>query len=250
MLPTSDGIALFQEVQDHFVGLERIASAANRIRNFEAHTLRIATIPSVSFGLLPLAVPAFRAHHPSASLTIEVRTFESVVHHVLTAQCDLGFTAYPTDRPGVEIEPLLTAEAVCAMSSASPLASNDIVEAEDLRGLPFVSLESNAPSRRRIDKVFESRGIERQLVLETQNGAVVCALVKHDTAVSVIDPLSALSFGDPALVVRPFRPRLEFTFYALWRADMPPSRMATSFVDRVREAIKSHSDAIPVIEIA
>jgi len=250
MVPTPDGIAFFQEVQNHFVGLEELARAANRISQFHDRTLHIATIPSVSFGLLPLAVPGFRERYPAARVAIEVRTFESVVHDVLAAQCDIGFTAYPSDRPGIVDQRLITCEAVCVMPTSSPLAQKAVIAAEDLDGLPFVSLEMNAPSRRRIDEMFERRGVRRQLVLETQNGAVVCALVKNGAGVAVVDPFSAYSFADPALTVRPLQPRLEFTFYVLWRADLPPSRFATAFVDQIRDAIAGQTGRIPVIDVA
>jgi DNA-binding transcriptional LysR family regulator len=238
MVPTHDGMALFEEVQLHFVGLDRIARAATRIEQFDNRILRIATIPSVSFGLLPLAVAPFRRQFPAARIAIEVHTYESVVHNVMASQCDIGFTAYRPARSGVHVEHILTAEAVCIVPSKSPLAAKEQINARDLADMPFVSLESKAPSRERIDALFARSKVSRQLVLETQNGGVICALVKCGAGIAVIDPLSAYSFHDPDLAVRQFRPRIDFEFYALWRSDTPLSRFASAFLDQVQEGAR------------
>lgn len=231
MVPTPEAVMLFEEVQRRFVGMERIAGALKAISSFDGKTLRIASIPSVSFGLLPQAMPAFRARYPQARAAIDVQTFDAVIARVVGGQSDIGFTAYPTERLGLRSKPVLAAEAVCVLPRGHRLLRQKRVRAEDLAGEPFISLEASVQSRQRIDQVFQDRGIARQMVLETQNGATVCGLVKQGAGLSVVDPLSAHAFDDPALGVRPFTPSILFEFNVVWRSDRPLTQLAGAFLD-------------------
>src|SRR5260370_30393698 len=53
LVPTASATALYMEVERSFVGLERIAAAAEEIRGRRTGTLRIAAMPALSNGYLP-----------------------------------------------------------------------------------------------------------------------------------------------------------------------------------------------------
>src|SRR6266700_5404265 len=53
LVPTASATALYMEVERSFVGLDRIATAAEEIRGRRTGTLRIAALPALSNGYLP-----------------------------------------------------------------------------------------------------------------------------------------------------------------------------------------------------
>jgi len=247
MIPTTEAVMLFKEVQQCFVGMDRIEKAVKSIANFDGQSLRIAAIPSVSFGLIPLAIVRFLSRHPRARLSVDAHTYETVISRVISGQSEIGFTAYPIERLGVRAETIVTAAAVCVLPRSHPLARRQVVTAEDLRDEPFVSLEGSAPSRERIDRVFKTRGVARRQVLESQNGPTVCSLVKQGVGISVVDPFSAHAFCDPDLIVRRFEPTIPFEFNVIWRSDQPRTQLAAAFVDVMKSTIDQRANAWPIL---
>ena len=83
-------LALYDEVRQSYAGLERVASAAARLRYSDGQLAMIA-LPAFSHSVLPGAFRRFHAGHPGVSLSVE--TQESPFLEWLSAQrYDLGLT--------------------------------------------------------------------------------------------------------------------------------------------------------------
>ena len=57
------------------------------------------------------------------------------------------------------------------------------------------------------------------------------ALVSEGTGWSLVDPLSAASFGHLGLVVRPFEPAIVYEIGAFHRREREPSLLAAAFLE-------------------
>lgn len=240
--PTPEAFAFYEEVQQSFIGLRRLASVAENIANFRSEVIRIAAIPSVGFGVLPHVITPFRRAFPDVQIALDVLTFEEVVRNVAARQCELGFVAYPVERPGLSESMLLTTSAVCVLPSGHPLAERTRISARDLVGEPLISTGTVAPSRKRVDAAFAAAAVKPNIVLETQTGGLACALVKAGAGIAVLEPLSAMTLLDRQIVVRPFAPTIPFEFRALTRNDRPAARVAIRFLDIARDVLKALPD--------
>src|SRR6202035_828438 len=69
LVPTAAATALYMEVERSFVGLERIAAAAEEIRSRRTGTLRIAALPALSHGYLPPLAGGFLKERPHLNLS-------------------------------------------------------------------------------------------------------------------------------------------------------------------------------------
>src|SRR3546814_12131976 len=67
-------------------------------------------------------------------------------------------------------------------------------------------------TRRRVDRIFEDAGVERDLVVETQYAITHCNLVTLGVGCSIVNPATAIGFVSQGLVILPFRPSIEFEY--------------------------------------
>jgi DNA-binding transcriptional LysR family regulator len=187
-----------------------------------------------------VAVPRFLEAHPDAAVTIELHAFEEVVSQLATRRCDLGFVAHPIDHAAIRTVQVAEVDAVCVLPPGHPLAGRRVIGVSDLAGVPFVSLEG--PSRRRIDEVFDRHGVARRMLVETQTGAVACRLVSEGVGVSVLDPYTAKAMGADRLVIRPFEPRIPFSFSAGMRRTDEPQRIVAEFLRTLSAYLSSDAE--------
>lgn len=235
IVPTHEAQALYEEVARSFVGLGEIEKAAADIAAFRADRLRIASISSLALGLLVPMVPGFCAEHEGVEIALNMFSFEEVVANVAAGRCEVGFVAYPVDRPGVVEHNLIRAHAVCVMPSDHPLARLDVVTPHDIDDTPFISLAHDIPSGKRIDAIFARAGVTRRMGVETQAAAVVCELVEAGAGIAIIDPFTAHARRSRATAIRPFRPAAPFGFRYILRSDRPPSRLTQRFLQATRD---------------
>ena len=88
--PTMAALTLFDDVRLAYVGLERVAATAARLREFRDGQLSVIALPAFSHAILPGACRRFSEQH--AGVSVSVATQESpVLEEWLTAQrYDLG----------------------------------------------------------------------------------------------------------------------------------------------------------------
>jgi len=238
LAPTPEAVALHEEVQRSFVGLERIRAAAAGIANFRSDHLRLVSISSFALGPLAHAVPAFQKKFDGVCVAIEIHAYDEVVARVAARQAEVGFTAYPVRKAGVHARTIARVDAVCVMPRGHSLARACEVQARDLAAEPFIaSLGHPGPSRDAVDRAFAQAGVERRTVIETQTGVLACSLVLQGAGVAVLDPFTATAFADKGLVIRPFRPTVSFGFNAVLPADQAPARITREFLKSLRETL-------------
>src|SRR3954469_9287301 len=107
--PTVRALALMEEVERSYVGLDRIADAAVTLRELGHVRLTVACLPALSHALLPSAVHRFAAAHPQAGVSITPQE-SPLLEEWLTQQ---RFDLRPVERRppprGTPTPPLLAA---------------------------------------------------------------------------------------------------------------------------------------------
>lgn len=234
LVPTHEAHALQEEVDRSFTGLTRIEKVAANIAAFRSERLRISSISSLAIGMLASAVPRFCTKYSGVEVALDVGSFEEVVNNVVTNQCEVGFVAYPVDRPGIIEDHLIRAHAVCVVPANHRLANLGEITPKEIGDTPFISLGHDIPSGQRIDQIFENAGIKRRMTIETQTAIVACALVEQEAGIAILDPFTAYAFRSSGIAIRPFNPAAPFEFRFILRSDRPPSRVTERFIAETR----------------
>lgn len=216
MRPTARALALLEEVDASFVGLERIAAYAGSLRQYTRGRLQLACLPALAQAFLPEAVSLFAARCPDASLAL-VPMESPLMDDALTEQrVDLAVNEQDAAPQACQQQVLLRTQEVCVLPVGHALAGRARLAPSDFEGLDFVSLAATDPYRQRIDQAFDMAGVTRCLRVESASAASVCALVRSGMGVALVNPLTALSMAGPGLVLRPFSVPITFNVNVIW----------------------------------
>ena len=236
LVPTAAATALYTEVERSFVGLERIAAAAEEIRGRRIGTLRIAALPALANGFLPRLAGHFLKERPNLNLAFFGVISPIVVDWVLNNQCDIGFAEVPIAH-GLPVRRLPPLPRVAVLPVGHRLAAKEVLEPRDFEGETFVSLSAGSASRHLIDQIFQRDDVRRVLRVETTLSEIMCGMVSSGLGVAICDPFTAQEFATRGIVVRRFAPRIDFEFAAVFPAQRSPSPVALDLVETMRQAI-------------
>ncbi|WP_366653635.1 LysR family transcriptional regulator [Fodinicurvata sp. EGI_FJ10296] len=226
--PTTEAREFIQEVERMFYGLDRLAQAAREIKDLRRATLRIASMPMVSFEIVPAALKAFLADHHGIKVTHDVHTSARIVDMVSSHQFDLGIAQTHVERRDIEVLASYRTFCVCAMAPDHPLAGRESIGQRDLKDEPLVALAHHTLTANHLTHSFAEANVNPTIAVESQPSYSACAIAAVGVGVAIVDPMTPRVFGDRLRIVR-FEPRIPFDFHIVAAVDMPLSRAAQSF---------------------
>ncbi|MEH6651440.1 MAG: LysR substrate-binding domain-containing protein [Motiliproteus sp.] len=232
LFATPEGNALYQEVKRHFIGLDNLAQMAGQIRMNKTGRLRIAAMPALAHSILPSTLSRFIKECPDVSTTLAPSSSVEVTKLVAAQQFDLGLVMLPIDSSEVRFGPCYQVDCRVVMPQGHPLASNTVIEAQDLNDQPFVAIgHENTLTRFRIDATFASENVRPRCHIETSLFITAQALVREGMGVSIIDPYTAKLFEGQGGVSLPFQPSIPFYFGFIFPLHRQTSALAEQFIE-------------------
>lgn len=234
--PTPEGLALFEEIERSFTGLERIAQTAQQIKSLRRGSLHIAGAPAIALEFLPAVLTDFMREHSGIDTTLVIHSSRTVVDLVGGRRCDVGFIIHALSHGSVQVDTLCRTAMVCALPPGHRLASRAVIRPADLRGESFISFPAELDARLTIDQVFTAHRVQRVLTCEVQLSAAACALVGHGAGVALIDPVTA-HYHAGHVVVRPFEPAVPCSYALVTSNQHPVSLLAAAFIEHVQQRL-------------
>ncbi len=226
---------LFEEVQQSFVSLGRIERTAHEIKRAWRGSLRITAMAGPAHGFLPALVARFLREHPDTFVALHNHVAATTLERVALRQFDFGLAYAPSDYPGLEIEPLPRLEAVCALPAAHPLADRPVITPADLQDQNLLSHSSRSQIGVTLEAMLRVAGVMAPVLAEATSAEVLCRLVAQGVGIALLDPFTSSSVRDPAVVLRRFEPRVDYTPSLVFPSGMPRSRAVTEFTAMIRE---------------
>ncbi|MBV8247310.1 MAG: LysR family transcriptional regulator [Comamonas sp.] len=226
-------LLLWDEVQRSWQGLERVIERAQELGRAQGAHISVLCLPALSHALLPGALARLQATHGAVAVSVATQEAPLLQEWMAAQRFDLGLSELADAPPGTRSLPLPAMDEVAVLPAGHALAAKAVLQAEDFRGLPFISLARDDPYRQQIDAWFARTGVERVLQLETHSAVAVCAMVQHGLGVAIVNPLTVRACAGPQLVVRPLAFSVPFQVHAL----LPLHRPADLAVQWLVEAL-------------
>ncbi|MBE0590369.1 MAG: LysR family transcriptional regulator, partial [Hydrogenophaga sp.] len=198
--PTVRALALMEEVELSYVGLERIAATAAALKGYAHGRLQLACLPALSHALLPDAIRRFVLRQPAAAVSLTPIESPQLEAALSEQRFDLGLSERFEAPAACSLQTLLVADEVCVLPASHPLARKARLAPGDFAGESFISFAPTDPYRQQVDALFAAAGVERGLRLETPSAVSVCALVRQGLGLGIVNPLTALELTGEGMV--------------------------------------------------
>lgn len=229
---------LFREVERHFLGLQKIETAAEHIRHAQKGRLQIASYTGASTRFLPFLVARYIDRFPMANLVLHNTTSRMVVEGVSSRRYDLGLALAPSGYAGIEVEPLPGLRAVAVVPVRHKLAEREFVSIEDLCDSPLLSLGMGSPIWGQFAGLLQSMRVRPRILFEATASESLCALVALGKGIAIIDPFTPFGFNNPDVVMKPFQPTLHYPVALVFQEGSSRSRVVSEFAKLIRDGIR------------
>lgn len=231
--PTVAGRAMLAHARSAIEEATTAVLAARRAAGLIAGELRVATVYSISLGILPPALTIWSRRHPAVDLRLfEHRHTQELADSVADGQADLAVGPEPQGWRG-PIEALGTEDFVLAVSADDPLADASPPEARlstlaDRRWVHFAPDHGLADV---LDRACEQAGFQPRVAVRTEQTASAPVLAAAGLGPALI-PANLVPATYDGVLLTPVPPvhRL-LTAYTRTRCDA----LSRAFIDVLRE---------------
>lgn len=244
MRPTAEGELFAQAVRQSFSGLDRVAAAADAIRQGSRGQVVVTSFPVYADGFVAEALGLFTRENPEMAVRINVEYADEIVRQVLHGEADLGITPGHIGEHAHLTGKVLGQRRLHAIMSADhPLANHASVGISELAGVELVNYGPHHPYRPVVVQAFARMAapITSRIEAVTQLGAARLAL--SSGTVALIDDEVALAFAHARVI--PFSDSPDMDVSVLWSRERPVTIAQAAVLKRLEAAFRQIAPRIP-----
>jgi DNA-binding transcriptional LysR family regulator len=240
LLPTVEGLLLYEEVEKSLIGLKQISKTAESIKFLRKGQLRIIAMPAVTNLFLPGVVKIFWSQFPDINLEIESYPRTSVLDWIHSNQYDVGIVNLPIDDSEVCLESVFDLKMFCVIAEDHHLSKKDVLNINDLKGENFVSFPLGTYLRHEIDLLLAKNRVNCRTKLETRSQTDIYQYVKHGAGVSLVFPFNQFEHSSfPGLLFKPLNIDFKIGIAVIRSKRRKPSLATQNFIRVVKKLVES-----------
>ena len=152
----------------------------------KAGRLHIAIECHACFEWLLPVLESFRKAWPEVDVDIRPGLAFDALPALRREEVDLVVSSDPEDLPGTDFTPLFDYEPVFVASSAHPLATKDVIEAEDFRGQTLITYPVDRARLDIFSQLLTPAKVEPAAIRQVELTAVILLLVASNRGVAVL----------------------------------------------------------------
>lgn len=234
LVATQEALALMEEVDRCYAGLESIRHRIRSLKSFGLGRLAVASFPALGTGFMPRAIAAFGLARRGVEMSFQIMSSREVHQKVSAGQMDFGLMADELSVAGLEHSQFMSVPGVVVMPEQHPLARKALIDAADLAAHPFIALNPEDASRRRLELALRQAGMELKPVIETPYSNSVCELALRGVGIGMAHPILALDYARRGLVLKRLSFDVRFTGLLVFRPGVPLSDNAKEMLRIMR----------------
>ncbi len=192
---TPAGDVFYRESKTVLAAYEHLQESLRGVVGKIGGTIKVATVYSVGLHELPSKVREFMTKFPAAKIDLEYSRTTRVVRDVLNGTVELGVLAFPEPRRGLTVTPMPDNRLVLIAPLDHKLAKRTKIKVSDLNGQDFVLFERDVPTRKAMDKIFKTNGIEVNKIAEFDNIETIKRAVEVGFGLAIVPEPAVIEAG-------------------------------------------------------
>lgn len=232
--PTPEAKELFDSVERHFLGLEKIDQTVSSLRRTGTGLLRVACTPVLGISVIPQAVQRFKSAFPDARITLHTIETHLMQDGLLSGIYDMAVSTSRLHSTGLDPQLIHQSEAVCVMGKSHPLALKERIDIADLREFPLLAHHQDDTLQRRLNTLLGKHAVVPASIIETNYSATICMLAASDLGVGVISPYAATVFSN-VIHIAQFHPQVPIQTEMAFPPNIAQSKLTMVFADHLRD---------------
>jgi DNA-binding transcriptional LysR family regulator len=233
LVPTMQAHALCPDIDRILADFALIKQTARELRGGHRGRITIATPPTMSASVVPLAIKSFRRTHPSVEFIVTATTTPGVIDMVARNEAELGICQPSSGDVSVQATDLCSGLVMCIMPSGHELARRRHVGPADLADRDIISFALSEPTGARIAEAFRHEGLRLRLAADVNQSLTACAMVMAGIGVALVDSFLPIKAAFPGVVARPFSPAINLRIQLMTSNHRVLSPLAIAFRDEL-----------------
>jgi DNA-binding transcriptional LysR family regulator len=148
------GGLLLRNIRAALSGYGDVVTALDALRGLTRGRIKVATVESISVGVLPDLLTAFWQKLPDIEISVTVTGAEAVTRQVQEGHADIGFTLNPRGMEGVTVVYERSFSIGALMAPSHPLAKRKTVSVKDCLEYPLALPARGLSLRAALERVL------------------------------------------------------------------------------------------------
>ncbi len=185
--PTAAANSLYEAVQRHYQGLERIKDAAMQIASGTGGHLRVAAVPAVADWRVAAAAGRLMAQHAALRVDVDVLNEQAGLAALREGRVDCAVISSDPGDPNLDCTRLPDIRPTAILPTSDPLAAAGVISAADLAAAPQIMLPVGSPFRRAVEHMFDREGVSFHIRAEARTQTALVSMVAQGAGRAIVD---------------------------------------------------------------
>jgi DNA-binding transcriptional LysR family regulator len=237
-VPAPEARPIIAQINELHRNLENLQFAIGALERGEGAEFKFGATPSIGHGMAPLAVGDLRRRYPDLSVDLDVLKIEDPIDFLLLGRGEVVAMNSRLEHPAITFEPLAQGQLFCIVADEHPLASRTRVTAAEIARHPLIGIEPRDPYGQIVVRLFERASVSYRVPIKARFGVTVCALVRQNLGIAVIDEFTLAERNSAGLRTIPIKEATTFQTYVAYRKDTTLSAPSEFFISALRERME------------
>jgi DNA-binding transcriptional LysR family regulator len=178
------GGLLLRNIRAALSGYGDVVTALDALRGLTRGRIKVATVESISVGLLPDLLTAFWQKLPDIEISVTVTGAEAVTRQVQEGHADIGFTFNPRGMEGVTVVYERSFSIGALMAPSHPLAKRKTVSVKDCMEHPLALPARGLSLRAALERVLSRHAAGKPPRLQSNSLRLTATLARRGRCIA------------------------------------------------------------------
>jgi DNA-binding transcriptional LysR family regulator len=237
-VPAPEARSIFAQINELHRNLENLHFAIRALERGQGAEFKFGATPSIGHVMAPLAVADLRRRYPDLLIDLDILKIEDAIDFLLLGRGEVVAMSSQLEHPAITFEPLAQGQLFCIVAEEHPLAPRTRIAAAEIAAHPLIGIEPRDPYGQIVVRLFERAGVGYRVAIKARFGVTVCALVRQNLGIAVVDEFTLAERNGAGLRTIPIKEATTFQTYIAYRRDTTLSGPSEFFISALRKQME------------